>query len=148
MFVLFRTESTKEMKRYDILAIKGSCECGEVTFSVDGPLRPTFACHCTQCRKTSGHYWAATAVPSTHLKLIKDSGLKWYRSSERARRGFCIGCGASLFYREDGGDSTSIGAGTLDDLPSDATKVVKHIFMADKGTYYDVADGLPQLQSW
>jgi hypothetical protein len=130
------------------MAIKGSCECGEVTFSVDGPLRPTFACHCTQCRKTSGHYWAATAVLSTHLKLIKDSGLKWYRSSERAQRGFCVGCGSSLFYQEDGGDSTSIGAGTLDDLSSSATKIVKHIFMADKGVYYDVADELPQLQRW
>jgi len=48
----------------------------------------------------------------------------------------------------DGENSTSIGAGTLDDLPSSATKVVKHIFMADKGAYYDVVDGLPQLQSW
>ena len=59
------------------MEIKGSCECGEVIFSVNGPLSPTFACHCTQCRKTSGHYWAATEVPSTHLKLIKDGGLKW-----------------------------------------------------------------------
>ena len=131
-----------------MMAIKGSCECGKVTFSVEGPLRPTFACHCTQCRKTSGHYWAANGVPSNELTLIKDTGLKWYRSSERARRGFCIGCGSSLFWEMDGEESISIGAGTLDDLPSGATKVVKHIFMADKGAYYDVADGLPQLQTW
>ena len=87
-------------------------------------------------------------MPRNQLTLIKDSGLKWYRSSDRARRGFCVGCGSSLFWEMDGEDSTSIGAGTLDDLPSSATKVVKHIFMADKGAYYDVLDGLAQLQSW
>ncbi len=130
------------------MEIKGSCECGEVIFSVNGPLSPTFACHCTQCRKTSGHYWAATEVPSTHLKLIKDDGLKWYRSSDQARRGFCVGCGSSLFWEADGEGTTAIGAGTLDDLPRGTTTVVKHIFVADKGTYYDVADGLPQSESW
>ena len=129
-------------------ALKGSCECGEVVFSVDGLLSPTFACHCSQCRKTSGHYWAATEVSNTQLTLIKGSGLKWYRSSKQARRGFCGGCGSSLFWQEDGEDTTSIGAGTLDDLPSDATKLVKHIFMADSGAYYDVADGVPQSDSW
>ena len=130
------------------MKIRGSCECGEVTFSVTGPLSPTFACHCSQCRKTSGHYWAATEVPSTHLRLIKDSGLKWYRSSAHARRGFCVGCGSSLFWEADGEGTTAIGAGTLDDLPRGATTVAKHIFMADKGAYYDVADGLPQSESW
>ena len=130
------------------MEIRGSCECGEVTFSVNGPLSPTFACHCSQCRKTSGHYWAATEVPSTHLRLIKDSELKWYRSSDQARRGFCVSCGSSLFWEADGEGTTSIGTGTLDDLPNGATTVVKHIFMANKGTYYDVADGLPQSESW
>ena len=130
------------------MEIRGSCECGEVTFSVNGPLSPTFACHCSQCRKTSGHYWAATEVPSTHLRLIKDSGLKWYRSSDQARRGFCVSCGSSLFWEADGEGTTAIGTGTLDDLPNGATTVVKHIFMANKGTYYDVADGLPQSESW
>ena len=130
------------------MEIRGSCECGEVTFSVIGPLSPTVACHCSQCRKTSGHYWAATEVPSTNLSLIKDRGLKWYRSSDQARRGFCVGCGSSLFWEADGEGTINIGAGTLDDLPSGATTFAKHIFMAHKGTYYDVADGLPQSDAW
>ena len=119
-----------------------------MTFSVEGPLRPTWACHCTQRRKTSGYYWASTEVPNAQLNLIKDDGLKWYRSSEQARRGFCVACGSSLFYQRGCEDTIHVVAGTLDDLPSDATTVVKHIFMADKGTYYDVADGLPQSEGW
>ena len=53
-----------------------------------------------------------------------------------------------LARQEDGEDTISVGAGTLDDLPCDATAVVKHIFMADKGAYYDVTDGIPQSDGW
>lgn len=127
---------------------KGSCECGEVTYTVTGPLRPTIACHCTQCRKTSGHYWAATQVPNTHLTINKGSGLKWFRSSDWAQRGFCSGCGSSMFWQMDGEEATSIGSGTFDDLSIGATTVDKHICVADKGIYYNVSDGLPQFEQW
>jgi len=75
---------------------KGSCECGAVAFELSGELRPPIACHCTQCRKTSGHYWAATQVDTENLKITKDDGLKWFRSSDWARRGFCMECGSSV----------------------------------------------------
>lgn len=130
------------------MTIGGSCECRAVTFSVEGPLGPKWACHCSQCRKTSGHYSASTEVPNAQFRLIKDGGLRGYRSSEQARRGFYVACGSSLFWQEDGEDIISVGAGTLDDLSCDATTVVKHIFMADKGAYYDVTDGLLQSDAW
>ena len=125
---------------------KGSCECGAVVFELSGNLRPPMACHCTQCRKTSGHYWTATQVPNENLTITKDDGLKWYRSSDHARRGFCTGCGSSLFWEMDGMKSTSIGMGTLDGPTS--LQTVRHIFVADKGDYYDIADGLPQLETY
>jgi hypothetical protein len=127
--------------------VKGSCECGSVTYETTGPLRPVTACHCTQCRKTSGHYWAATQVPTDSLSITKDDGLKWFRSSDWAERGFCTGCGASMFWRMDGEGATSIGAGTLDNAPA-SLNVAKHICMADKGSYYDVAENLPKLEKW
>ena len=45
----------------------GSCLCGAVTFEVNGSLRPPDACHCNQCRKQSGHFWASTDVPLADL---------------------------------------------------------------------------------
>lgn len=116
----------------------GSCECGAVTFEIHGPMRPVVACHCTQCRKTSGHYWAATKVANDDLRVTRDDGLKWYRSSAKARRGFCTGCGASLFWERDGEGQTSIGAGVLDGATGLATQ--KHIFVADKGDYYEISN--------
>ena len=82
------------------------------------------------------------------MRQVEAQSLGWYRSSEQARRGFCVACGSSLFWQKDGEDTISVGAGTLDDLPRDATTVVQHIFMADKGAYYEVTDGLPQSDAW
>lgn len=122
----------------------GSCLCGAVTYEVIGDLRPSVACHCTQCRKTSGHYWSATQVPKERLNITESSGLKWFRSSRTARRGFCAGCGSSMFWEMDGEGATSIATGTLNDATGLTTE--KHIFVADKGDYYDIESGVSQLE--
>jgi len=124
----------------------GRCECGAVMYELEGPLRDSVACHCKQCRRTSGHYFSATQVPSEKLTLVKDDGLKWYRSSEKAERGFCQECGSSLFWRWDGEGKTSVCSGTLDEPTG--LKTEKHIFVADKGDYYEINDGLPQIEQY
>ena len=40
----------------------GGCLCGAVRYRVAGPLRDVVACHCAQCRRSSGHFAAATAA--------------------------------------------------------------------------------------
>jgi hypothetical protein len=125
---------------------KGSCLCGAVTFEVAGELSPPDACHCSQCRKQSGHYWASTDVPRASLTVKGESNLTWYQASDRVRRGFCSKCGAFLFWDPLGKDRTAIAMGAFD-KPTD-TRLAHHIFVADKGDYYDIADGLPQTQRW
>lgn len=121
---------------------KGSCLCGAVSFEVDGPLRPPDACHCTQCRKQSGHFWASTDVPRTALAIQGADNLTWFKSSEKVRRGFCSTCGAALFWDPIHKDVMGIAMGAFDD-PTD-THMAIHIFVAEKGDYYDIVDGLPQ----
>ncbi len=117
----------------------GSCLCDAVTYRVTGPLRPVIACHCTQCRKTSGHHVAATSAPRDTVDV--EGNLRWFAASETARRGFCPICGSNLFW--DGpGANLSIFAGTLDGPTG--LRLKAHIFCADKGDYYEIADGLPQ----
>ncbi|WP_430447821.1 GFA family protein [Rhodophyticola sp.] len=117
----------------------GSCLCGAVRYVVSSPLRPVIACHCGQCRKSSGHHVAATSAPREHVEI--EGRVTWYASSDIARRGFCGICGSNLFW--DGpGSHLSIFAGTLDGDPG--IRLAGHIFCADKGAYYEITDGLPQ----
>ena len=120
----------------------GRCLCGEVVFEVTGPLAPPNACHCTICRKSSGHIFASTEVAKTSLRMIRDDGLRWYASSARVRRGFCGTCGASLFFDPPHRDWIAIAMGALDGPTG--VKMTHHIFCNDKGDYYDISDGLPQ----
>ena len=53
----------------------GGCLCGGVRYRATGPLRPVVACHCVQCRKTSGHHAAMTSVPRADLALEADETL-------------------------------------------------------------------------
>ena len=53
---------------------KGSCLCKAVDFEVTGELPAASACHCTICRKHTGHFEAGVDVDSsgsTNLALIK-----------------------------------------------------------------------------
>lgn len=128
------------------MRVTGSCLCGGVRFRVTGPLRPVIACHCTQCRKTSGHHVAATEASWADMVLESDSTLRWYRSSPAARRGFCGVCGGNLFWERLASGRVSIFAGTLD-APT-GLRLAGHVFVADKGDYYDIAPGVPASAAW
>jgi hypothetical protein len=121
---------------------KGSCLCGAVRFEVAGELKPPDLCHCTQCRKTSGHAFASTDLPRSAVTIHGEENVTWYRSSEKVRRGFCANCGSSLFWDPIYRDWTAIAMGAFD-APT-GTHLEKHIFVADKGDYYEIKDGLPQ----
>jgi hypothetical protein len=123
---------------------KGSCLCGAVRFEAEGDLEGPDACHCTQCRKMSGHYWASTNVKRSDFKLEGGDNVTWFQSSEKIRRGFCKTCGSALFWDAAGKDKISIAMGAFE-KPT-GTKLAIHIFVADKGDYYDIADSVPQNQ--
>ena len=69
-----------------------------MSFEFDGELKPPDACHCAQCRKQSGHYFASSDVPRAALTVHGEDKVTWFASSEKVRRGFCSVCGSSLFW--------------------------------------------------
>jgi len=123
---------------------KGSCLCGAVRFAVSGPLRGVIYCHCSQCRKQSGHYYAATNAADADLAVDGSEKITWYKASAFAKRGFCSICGSVLFWKHNELAETSVMAGAFEQ-PS-GLKGEVHIFVADKGDYYEIDDGLPQFE--
>ena len=124
----------------------GSCLCGAVKYQVNGALRPVIACHCRQCRKQTGTYMSATAAQDQDFALTEARGLKWYRSSDSARRGFCGECGSVLFWKGDGRDYIAITAGSVDGSPG--VGLAGHIFCDDAGDYYEIAGGNYRRAQW
>ncbi|MEL7211670.1 MAG: GFA family protein [Pseudomonadota bacterium] len=124
---------------------KASCLCGAVEVFVTGDLPDAVACHCTICRKHTGHFEASVDLSRDKVRIVGADHLTWYDSSPKVRRGFCSICGSSLFFDPPHLDWIAVSLGAFDG-PTD-TRLAKHIFVADKGDYYEIADGLPQEMS-
>ena len=118
----------------------GSCNCGAVRFTVDGGEQSVTACHCGQCRKQSGHHWASGYAPMDKFQI--EGTPRWYSASPTAKRGFCAICGCFLFWKAHDEDGMSFSLGAIDGPTG--LRLQKHIFTADKGDYYDIADGVQQ----
>jgi hypothetical protein len=124
----------------------GGCLCGAVRYRASEPLAAVVACHCSQCRRQSGHFSAWTAVPLDRFWLERDTALSWYRATPAAERGFCRVCGSSLFWKPADQPRIFITAGTLDGATG--LRIAEHLFCADKGDYYDIDDDVPHKAQW
>ena len=122
---------------------RGGCLCGAVRYELRGAIRDVINCHCSQCRLTHGAFAGYAAVRRPGFTLTEGRGLKWYASSEFARRGFCQDCGASLFWDRGDEEHVSVIAGSFDQ-PS-GLKTIRHIFVARKGDFYEITDDLEQF---
>lgn len=102
-------------------------------------------CHCDRCRRTSGHFVAATACPRVELVFETDEGLRWYEPAAGVFYGFCGLCGSSLFFRTADSDGISIMAGTLDQ-PTGLT-TAQAWFVAEAGDYHRLDEQLEQFET-
>ena len=107
-------------------------------------MEDPLACHCIQCRKQTGHYFAAGRARKNAVRFETDAGLAWYRASDMAARGFCQECGSTLFWRADEGAHIRVALGALDG--DTGLKLGRHVWVDFKGDYYDLGDGLPEIK--
>jgi hypothetical protein len=122
---------------------KGRCLCGDVRFTLRGGLTSVVTCHCKMCRQWHGAPGPYTNTRWDEVEFEAKDGLAWYPSSSFAQRGFCRTCGSSLFWRRNGSADVSIAAGAVDDPTG--LRSERHIYVADKGDWYAMTDGLPTL---
>ena len=112
------------------------CLCGSIKLKIIGKLRNVINCHCSQCMKTHGNFASYTNSLEENITYIRKSTLRWYHSSNFAKRGFCSKCGASVFYKIKKSDNISISAGMFN-YPT-KLKTESNIFIKNKLDYYKI----------
>ncbi|MBO9472846.1 GFA family protein [Shimia sp. R10_1] len=120
--------------------LKGTCLCGDIKFETHATPQGASMCHCSQCRKQSGGVWSSAYVLEEEMKITGD--VLWYEASASAKRGSCPRCGSFLFWKAHDENTISFALGAVDGPTG--LSLEKHIFVGDKGDYYQIADGLPQ----
>lgn len=112
--------------------LTGRCLCGAVTLRAESAATTAHECHCTQCRRQSGHVWAYVSLPRAALRLEGPVGT--HAHTEKAVRGFCTICGSFLYWARNGEDRIDISAGLLD-RPT-GLHLGKPSFAGNRGDYY------------
>lgn len=93
--------------------LTGGCQCGAIRFSVDpASLGRASICHCRMCQKAFGNAFAPL-VTAGQLTFTRGTP-RYFRSSNKVRRGFCADCGTPLTYEPDG-LRPEVAIGALDD---------------------------------
>ena len=126
--------------------VSGSCLCGAVRFSVEGPSFFCGHCHCSMCRRNHGAgYVTWFALQKSQFRLESgEADLATYASSDHGTRSFCRRCGSSLFCETSRmPDKIDIVLANMHG-PIDRKPDV-HIFFDDRADWVVVNDGLPRL---
>ena len=130
----------------DLQQVSGGCYCGRVRYRASAVSRQVTECHCSECRKQAGHRYASAGAKASNIEIEGAANVTWYRASPDAERGFCSTCGSHLFWKPSNEDYIAILAASIDEPTG--LRMAKHIFVDDKGDYYEITDGLPQFAGY
>lgn len=87
---------------------KGSCQCGRITFVVEGEPNGTTNCHCQMCQKASGAPYVTWAEFKANQVQWSGETLTWWSSSAQAERAFCSNCGTPLAFKYNEGQDIDV----------------------------------------
>ena len=130
----------------DYTSLTGGCLCGKVKYTASHVSPDVAECHCGQCRRQTGHRYAAVRAQRVGMELKGMEFVTWFTSSSYARRGFCSACGSHLFWAGEGRDYMALMAASVDE-PNNLF-MERHTFCEGKGAYYDLDDRLPQFEGY
>ncbi|WP_158966722.1 GFA family protein [Chachezhania sediminis] len=126
--------------------IRGSCQCGAITFEATGPFDGFFLCHCARCRKDTGSAHAANLFSATGRLtwLSGEADVRMYRVPEtRHVKSFCPACGSAVPTAIEDGAGLLIPAGALDDMPD--IRPTAHLCWADRAAWDADLETVPRL---
>lgn len=128
--------------------ITGHCECGRISYEVDGEITDFSHCHCSQCRRLHGAAFATFAgVAKRDFRYVSgEASLKKYASSAGHDRVFCAECGSDIMVAVDSEpDDLYLCMGTVNGDP--ARPAGYHIYVGSKAPWHEINDDLPQYDT-
>ncbi len=119
--------------------INGSCLCGQVKCTIQGPFQRFYQCYCDRCQKKTGSAFAS-------LIFTAPGNIEWHSGQELAKRYdlpqakrfsncFCSECGSQVPYNSRDNQFLVIPAGFVDGDPE--VKPSANIFWAERSCWYD-----------
>ncbi|MGX5175425.1 GFA family protein [Aliikangiella sp. IMCC44653] len=120
--------------------MKGSCNCGKVSFEVSGNVSGLYQCHCKLCQKQSGSTSnTATIVNQSDFKWVSgtDSISHWKKDSGFTSH-FCKQCGCPVPNKLREYDFYWVPMGLVENFD---IRITTHLYCSSKANWDDIPDG-------
>ena len=125
--------------------IKGSCQCGQVTYKLYEKPSRVWACYCTECQKLSTGPFSVTAIIASNAIEFEGDLNEWSRIADSGNRNnakFCSTCGNRVYhYNPD--DLSTIKLKLKPISLADATifKPSAHVWVSEKLSWCKIPSG-------
>ena len=107
-----RTDGDPQVKKF-----AGSCNCGAVTYRVNGEIKRVVNCHCGLCRKMNGGAFSTYVIVLEKDFALQSGNLQSCQVSEKATRHTCARCSTPVFNANAEYDGLKIlYLGSVDDV--------------------------------
>lgn len=130
--------------------IKGSCQCGQVTYHLYEAPKAVYACHCTECQKLSTSPFSITAIVDVSKIEFHGELKEWGRLADSGNKNnamFCPSCGNRIYHFNP--DEVSTVKLKLKPVNLEDDKVFKpqaHVWVSEKLDWYHIPDGIKVYQ--
>jgi len=124
--------------------IKGSCQCGEITYELLEPPLMVVACHCKECQKLSTSAFSITAMVTA--QSVKFNGLMkdWRRPADSGNVSaakFCPSCGNRIYhYDPNEPDKLKLKPSNLSD--TSIINPTAHVWVSEKQNWFQIPEGV------
>lgn len=127
-------------------AARGSCLCGEVGWTLEGPATLARNCHCSRCRLARSAAHASNLMaPFDALRVTRGAdAIASYKipDAQFFTQTFCRTCGGKT-PRHDAARGIAVAPlACFDDDPGIRPEM--HIFVGSKAPWFEITDALPQ----
>lgn len=124
--------------------IKGSCQCGNVTYQLLEPPLFIAACHCKECQKLSTSAFSITAMVKADSVRFAGDMKDWSRIADSGKVSaakFCPVCGNRMYhYDPDQPEQLKLKPSNLDDTSILNPSI--HIWVSQKQDWYQIPEGV------
>jgi hypothetical protein len=126
--------------------IEGSCQCGQVTYTLHEAPKMVVACHCTECQKLSTSPFSITAVVDSSKIEFHGELHEWSRLADSGNRNhakFCPRCGNRIYhYNPDEPATLKLKLKPVSMVDDSIFAPQAHVWVSEKQSWYDIPAGV------
>ena len=126
--------------------IEGSCQCGQVTYTLTEAPKMVIACHCTECQKLSTGPFSVTAVVATNAIEFNGELKEWSRIADNGNKNnakFCSGCGNRVYhFNPDEQSTVKLKLKPVHMTDASIFEPTVHVWASEKLNWYDIPEGV------